>query len=275
MIKVRKLEYEDVVGARFSVIKLNRNLQTVYAYHLGDTLIDTGQSNSRNEVYHFFSDYKITKIILTHRHEDHTGNAAYLSEKWKVPVYAHPIAGEVLRKGYKVSPLGKYINGEVDKVNTLPIYDGQKIDIGVCTLEAIFTPGHTTDHISFYSKEKGWLFSGDLYVADRIKYFGVFESMKQQIESLKKLCQLEFEILFCSHNPKLKDGRFRLQTKLNDLEDFYGIVLEFHQKGYGFEEILNETGRKENKLYRFFTRGTFDSTNMVKSVLKDEGILKS
>ena len=273
MIKVKELKLDEVVGGRFSVIKLNRNMQTVYAYHLGDTLIDTGQSNSRNEVFHFFSDYNTKKIILTHRHEDHTGNAAFLSKKWKVPVYAHPVAGKILKKGYKVSPIGKYINGEVEKVETLPIYDGQIIDTGITKLQAIYTPGHTNDHISFYSKEKGWLFSGDLYVADRIKYFGIFESMKQQIESLRKLCQLDFNVLFCSHNPKLKDGKTRLQTKLDDLEEFYQIVLEYHQKGYGFEQILKETGRKENKIYQLLTRGTFDSTNMVKSVLRDEGRL--
>ena len=43
----------------------------------------------------------------------------------------------------------------------------------------------------YYEKNKGWLFSGDMYVADKIKYFATYESMLTQIESLKKLIDNE------------------------------------------------------------------------------------
>ena len=272
MIRVKRFEFEELTGLRFSIIRMNRNIQTVHVFHLGNTLIDTGQKKSRKEVYENVSPLTIDKIVLTHHHEDHTGNAAYLKRKLHVPVYAHPHACKLLSQGLNIPPLGVLITGDVDRVDAIPLFESQVVDTGKYQLKPIFTPGHTEDHYAFYLKEKGWLFSGDLYVADRIKYFSDFESMKKQIESLKKLCLLDFEVLLCSHNPKFKNGKKHLQAKLQDLESFYGVVLNLYAKGYGYQEILHETGRKENKIYDFISLGAFNAENMVKSVLRDEGL---
>ncbi|MCO5230862.1 MAG: MBL fold metallo-hydrolase [Chitinophagales bacterium] len=273
MIGVKSLQVEGLFGYRFSVYRFNKNVQTVYVYQLGDTLIDTGQSHSRDEVVKNLSGHHIKKIILTHHHEDHSGNAGYLSKLWNIPVYGHPDTVKFLKNGMKLSPLAQYLTGNVDKVSIHKIEPNSLIDTGITKLQAIYTPGHSIDHYSYYSQEKGWLFSGDLYVADKIKYFADFESMKQQIESLKLLCSLDFDILLCSHNPKLKNGKQHLKNKLEDFEHFYGTVVDLYSKGYNIEAILKKTGRRENSVYNILTMGSFCATNMVKSVLKDEGLI--
>lgn len=271
-IKVKTIQLEDVKGFRFSIFRLNRNLQTVYLYHLGNTLIDTAQSKSRDTVLEHISDLPVEQILLTHFHEDHTGNAAFLSRHFNAPVYAHPICAKMISDGLKIPPLGALISGGVEKVQVHDLHDTEPVDAGKYKLQPIHTPGHTPDHYSYYVAEKGWLFSGDLYVADKIKYFSEEESMKQQIQSLEKLCALDFEVLFCSHNPKLKDGKARLLKKLQDFKDFYGNVIDLYQQGYDFNAILRKTGRKENTFYNVVTLGSFNAINMVKSVLRDEGL---
>jgi hypothetical protein len=47
-----------------------------------------------------------------------------------------------------------------------------------------------------------------------------------------------------------------------------------HDKGMSPKEILELTGRKENVFYDWITLGNFNAVNMVKSVLRDEGVLK-
>jgi glyoxylase-like metal-dependent hydrolase (beta-lactamase superfamily II) len=274
MIKSRQFQLEDLEYYRFSVYRMGTNVQTVYTFLLGDTLIDTAHSNSRDEVLARFENRGIRQILLTHFHEDHSGNAGFLKRRWKVPVYGHPETAKVLKKGYKVSPLSRVISGHVSRVEVTPLEETQMIRAGQYDVQPIFTPGHSHDHYSYYIPEKGWLFSGDLFVAERIKYFANFESIKEQIASLQKLCALDFDVLLCSHNPKVKNGKAHLEKKLRNFEEFYETVKTLSTKGMSAKEILEHTGRKENKLYDIITLGNFNAINMVKSVLKDEGILQ-
>ena len=268
-------KHDEVEYYKFSIYHFGNNMQTVYVYRLGDQLIDTGQSNSRNNVKKaFLNENPLKNIFLTHHHEDHTGNAAYLQYKFDSNIYAHPICVKMMTEGFLVSPLGRLISGNVRKTTGLKsVKDHEVIDLGKYQLQAIYTPGHTDDHITYFEKNKGWLFSGDLYVADRIKYFESNENIKVQIQSLKKLVELDFDVLFCAHNPKIKDGKKRLKRKLELFESFYGEVLRLHARGMDPNQILKALGRKENYFYKYMTIGHFTAVNMVKSVLKAENKL--
>ena len=264
--------HDDLEYYRFSVYRFGSNMQTVYAFRMGEILIDTGQSNSRRNVKAALNGHSIHSILLTHHHEDHTGNVAYLKYKHESEVKAHPICADRMTNGFTVSPLGRVISGNVAKAKVEYVLDGEVLDFGRYTLQAIYTPGHTDDHMAYYEPNKGWLFSGDLFVADRIKYFESNEDIKVQIESLKKMVALDFNTLLCSHNPQLKKGKERLSRKLELFVQFYGEVLRLNKKGLSETEILKSLGRKENYYYKFMTIGHFTAVNMVKSVLKSEGI---
>lgn len=43
----------------------------------------------------------------------------------------------------------------------LDIKDGQEFAVEGVTLKAVFTPGHTTDHMAFVFKEEDSMFTGD------------------------------------------------------------------------------------------------------------------
>jgi glyoxylase-like metal-dependent hydrolase (beta-lactamase superfamily II) len=213
--------------------------------------------------------HDINKIILTHHHEDHTGNVAFLMNELNIDAYAHPTAVKIMGKGYRMSPLAKLMNGSVEKAVLKPISTEDRIQTAHYTLEPIYTPGHCDDHYCYYERNKGWLFSGDLYVADKIKYFANYESLLTQIESIKKLVALDFDTLFCSHNPKTHGGKQRLQNKLQFFEDFAGTVTQYYEQGHNARQIFALMGMKENYLNKYITLGGFCAENMVHSVVKD------
>lgn len=268
---VRKFNYEfdGMHYYRFSVYRMGNNVQTVYAFVVGDILIDTAQSHNRENILKIAREHHISKIILTHHHEDHSGNVAYLMQTLNIDAFAHPKAVKLLKKGLQLSPLAKILSGDVAKADLKPLLENEVIVTKDYTLQPIYTPGHCDDHYCYYEANKGWLFSGDLYIADKIKYFAYFESLLTQIQSLKKLIALDFDVLFCSHNPKTKGGKQHLINKLHFLENFAGEVEVYYHQGYGVKQIFDKMGMKENYTNKYLTLGRFCAENMVRSVIKD------
>ena len=262
--------HEDLEYFKFSIYKFGSNMQTVHVFRIGELLIDTAQSKSIDNLKLALGQSSIQTVLLTHHHEDHSGNASYIRHKFGAEIKAHPVCVKIMKDGPVVSPLGRLISGNVRKVEAVAIHDGEWLHGTDIEIKAIHTPGHTDDHMAYYAPDRGWLFSGDLYVADRIKYFESNERIDVQISSLEKLVALDFDVLLCSHNPKIKGGKKRLVRKLELFKDFYGQVAQMHHKGMSASDIFKFTGRKENKFYKYLTVGHFTAINMVKSVIRAE-----
>src|ERR1700759_101692 len=100
---VRKFNYEHdgVSYYRFSIYRLGNNVQTVYTFVIDDLLIDTAQKFNRDNILKVTREKNISKILITHHHEDHTGNVAFLMKEMNMDAYAHPKAVQILSKGYK------------------------------------------------------------------------------------------------------------------------------------------------------------------------------
>lgn len=268
---VRKFNYEfdGVHYYRFSIYRMGSNVQTVYTFVVDDVLIDTAQKFNRANILKVAQQHDISKILITHHHEDHTGNVAFLMDQLKVDAYAHPKTVKIIGKGYIMSPLAKLINGSVERAVLKPLAETELVETKHHKLQPIYTPGHSEDHYCYYEPNRGWLFSGDLYVADKIKYFATYESLFTQIESLKKLIALDFDVLFCSHNPKVQHGKKHLKNKLQFFEDFAGAVTEYNLQGHNARQIFALMGMKENYLNKYITLGNFSAENMVHSVVRD------
>ena len=62
---------------------------SVYSFFVDGLLIDTGSNSLAQEFQSFFSPLSIEQIALTHSHEDHAGNVAWLQQQKDVPIYLH------------------------------------------------------------------------------------------------------------------------------------------------------------------------------------------
>ena len=123
--------------------------------------------------------------------------------------------------------------------------------------------------VSLYEKSQGWLFSADLYLHHYIKYFMKPESMKQQIESIAKIRKLDFDTMFCAHNPQLNNPKALLAKKQQFLEDFYGNVESRYSNGMTEKEIFSSMKLQEVNQIKLMSLGALSALNMVRSVIRD------
>jgi glyoxylase-like metal-dependent hydrolase (beta-lactamase superfamily II) len=262
---VKKTAFGEVEAIRLGFGPLGPPLMSVFLYVVDGLVIDTGQHNMQKVVVELLKAKKLDQILLTHHHEDHSGNAFALGKGHQIAVSAHSLTVEKMRYGFKILPYQHYVWGKTDAVEATPFESA--IETDCFKFKPIHTPGHSKDHTVYLEEENGWLFSGDLYLADRIKYFRADERLNDQIHSLKRVLEFDFEVLFCAHNPCLENGRSRLKNKLQFLEDLYGNIHLLIQKGFSEREVIKKLDPKNDRLVRWITMGNVSFANMVRSAM--------
>ncbi len=256
----------DILGIRLGWSAVGPPLMTVYCYIFDGIMIDTGLSLMKKEVLNIARSNGVKQIFLTHHHEDHSGNAAAIRHALRADVYGHALTVKKLETPYPILPYQKCIWGKTTPlpVNAFP----DKIDTPLGKILPIHTPGHAKDHTVFFLPEQGILFSGDLYLGDRIRYFRSDEDIGTEIESLKTVAELDFDHLLCAHNPKHKKGKEHILAKLEFLENFYGNIIGLRQKGLSEKQIFNHLKLKEAHFIKWFCFGNVCMFNGVKSVIR-------
>ena len=238
----------------------------VYFYRFGRLMVDTGQAHMGPEVLDIAKDAGVNRIFLTHHHEDHSGNAARVSQATGATVHGHAQCRAKMATGYPILPYQKIVWGRTTPVAVSGVPDQIDTDLG--PMIPVHTPGHSRDHTCYHLPDQGVLFSGDLYLGDRIKYFRSDEDLWQEIASLKRILDLDFEVLLCSHNPKKTGGKGRIRTKLDFMENLYGSVAGLYAKGCREKEIFARLQLREDTFTKWFCFGNVSMMNGVRSVIR-------
>jgi len=238
-------------------------LMSVYCYLVDDVLIDTGQRRMQAALAAMLAATPIRKILLTHHHEDHSGNAAAISRRFQAPVHAHPLAAAKMQNGYSIRLYQHVVWGKAEPTAVLPPDPIVATAHGVLT--PLHTPGHSKDHVVYYDRQNGRLFSGDLFIGERIKFFRSDERLHDQIASLHTVLALDFDALFCGHNPCPVHGKRRLANKLAFLEEFRGRVAQMKNRGLSQAQVVRELDRGQDRLVKWITMGNASFANMVGS----------
>jgi glyoxylase-like metal-dependent hydrolase (beta-lactamase superfamily II) len=258
-------------NARVSALEMGygivgRPLMNVHCYLVGNTLIDCGQTKMVQEMKTFIQAHRIHRLLLTHHHEDHSGNAAMIATACSVPVLGHPLTAFKMKHIHAILPYQRLVWGQAREVDVSPL--PTVVESDKFRFLPIHTPGHSKDHTVYLELQNGWLFSGDLYLGDRIKFFRSDEKIDLQIRSLQTVLRYDFEALFCGHNPVLKNGRSRLHRKLAYLEEITGRVRLLAAKGLSEREIIRRLDRRQDRLVKIVTMGNASFANMVRSALR-------
>lgn len=260
---VETQRFGAVEAIRLGYGPIGRPFMSVYFYVLDGLVIDTGQRNMQKSAVGLLGEKQLDRILLTHHHEDHGGNAAAICRLHQIKAYGHPETIQKMADGFKILPYQRIIWGQSERISLLPL--DPAVESKNFVLEPVHTPGHSKDHVVYWEKSNGWLFSGDLYLGPKIKFFRSDENIVEQIASLKKVLTLDFDILFCAHNPCLQDGRSNLKQKLQFLEDIVGQVQKLKSAGVSRKSIFKKLDPRIDRWVRLMTMGNVSFVNMLKS----------
>ncbi len=176
-------EHGPITYIHLARTALGRPLYTTGAYLVDGLLIDSGCPATAREMAAWCSGRRIERVVNTHHHEDHTGGNALLQERLGLTVLSPPLAVDVLAHFPRLPLYRRLVWGQPQDVAVAPL--GERVETERYSFEVIPTPGHCPDHVSLYEAEQGWLFSGDLFIHERVRYLRADEDAWLILRSLR------------------------------------------------------------------------------------------
>ena len=189
----------------------------------GLTVIDTGMPHNEKKTLEYiahlgWSPGEIKRILITHADLDHYGCLAALHQASGACIYAGKSEAEAMAKGQSSRPVNRSVGrfqrvminmmGSLLKATPIQVdeilTDGQVLPV-LGGLQVLGTPGHSPDHLSFFSTSAGILFCGDS-MKSNAKGLSVSRSRNNWNQSMaeasaRKQAILQAHIICPGHGP--------------------------------------------------------------------------
>jgi glyoxylase-like metal-dependent hydrolase (beta-lactamase superfamily II) len=239
-------------------------IMKVYSFALGDTLIDTGLASLGDRVVAWARSLGATRAVLTHHHEDHAGNTSALLAAG-FDVRATETTATLVDAGLPIPFYEHLAWGKPPPAR--PRLLEPVLDVGGRRVEVIAAPGHCIDQVCFWLPDEGWLFSGDVFLHERVRLFRRDEDFAVTMQTLERLCALPIQSLWCAHRPRVEDGGAALRSKLQHLRDLEGEVRRKHAQGWSIRRIARSLSVSGSIGMELLTFGDATTENLVRSIL--------
>ena len=144
----------------------------------------------------------VTHVLLTHHHADHSPLAAPLAEKHGCRVFGHPLQTS------SNTDNGIQLDEGADPTfkPDVEIGDGHRFQGPDWSLEAIHTPGHTSNHICYALEKENTLFSGDHIMGWSTSVVSPPDGdMGDYLGSLNRILERGFDFIRPTHGPAIID----------------------------------------------------------------------
>ncbi len=145
---------------------------------------------------------QVSHILVTHRHRDHAPLTRPLAQALDATGTAPLVLAMAAthRPNHVSAPLDEEEDPNFEPDQALS--DGQIIGGDGWTLEALFTPGHTSDHVAFALREENALFSGDHIMGWSTSVVAPPDGdMTDYMASLDRVIERNFTTLWPTHGP--------------------------------------------------------------------------
>jgi len=145
---------------------------------------------------------RVSHILVTHHHSDHSPLARALKAATGAPIYGCAVVKPPVEDEVKLE--AGYDNFTPD----ISVCGGARIEGCGWTVEAIPTPGHTSNHICYALEEENALFSGDHIMGWSTTVITPPDGdMGDYLASLDKVNARGFSTLWPTHGPPIRAVR--------------------------------------------------------------------
>ena len=145
---------------------------------------------------------RLVAIMCTHTHRDHSPAAAPLKAATGAPIIG--CAPLVLEDDGPRADAAFDPTYAPDRI----LVDGERLSGDGWTIEAVATPGHTSNHLCYSLVESGALFTGDHVMAWSTSVVSPPDGdMADYMQSLQKLHDREDRVLYPAHGPAVDKPR--------------------------------------------------------------------
>ncbi len=165
-------------------------------------------------------------LVLTHTHNDHIGGCKHFKD---IALYDDVMGRESAAKGLGKDKMGEIIEPgfvwkeypegfDPENYYTPPytvtrwLKERDVLDLGGRTLEVLYTPGHSSDHVCLLDRGARYLYTGDIYYTGGVTSYLPGGDHDQFIESCRRLVELapHYDWLMSAHNePLVEKGQMK------------------------------------------------------------------
>ncbi|MBC7673097.1 MAG: MBL fold metallo-hydrolase [Polaromonas sp.] len=234
----------------------------VSAYLLDGVLVDSGFPGARRALLGAVKALAPRGAVITHWHEDHSGNAPALA-RLGLPLLMHPQCEATLRARPRIGAYRRFVWGRTE-----PFREGVTV-FDVAPLEVVATPGHTADHLVVWDAERRIVASGDLFLGVKVRVAHLHESPLGLVRSLRAIAALEPRILLDAHRGVVENATAMLRAKVAWLEDTMGEVHALAASGYSERAIQRRVLGRE-PLVGLVSVGEYSKRSLVRAILREE-----
>ncbi len=171
---------------------------------------------------------RITHILVTHTHNDHSPATRSLQARVDAPSY-----------GYGPHGTGRFEPGEEveegadrDFAPDLRVRDGDVVQGEGWTVECVHTPGHTSNHICYGLREEGALFSGDHVMGWSTTIVSPPDGdMGEYMRSLERLLARDDACYRPTHGPPIPEPRAFVRACIAHRKERFDQILRCLAQG--------------------------------------------
>jgi hydroxyacylglutathione hydrolase len=215
--------YFNIMNDKVIIIELGFVNAYLLKAEKGFILIDTGLPQQKEQLENGLKSAGCTPenlklVIITHGDWDHTGNAAFIKEKYHAKIAVHPEDVNQAEYGIflkrKIKPLIfkiffaiRMLKRKLQKDETpflkfktdIQLSDGQRLDEYGPNAKIIHIPGHTEGSIGVLTDD-GDFFAGDTFVNyKKPATASIIQNQKELRESIDKIKKLNIVTVFPGH----------------------------------------------------------------------------